>query len=42
MTEPDAEIILQEAKEKYPDVRPWIISDNGPQFIANASSVSKV
>jgi putative transposase len=28
------EIILQRAKEKVPDARPGIISDNGPQFIA--------
>jgi putative transposase len=34
MTEADVEIILQTAKEKYPDARPRIISDNGPQFIA--------
>jgi transposase InsO family protein len=34
MTEADIEIILQAAKEKYPDARPRIISDNGPQFIA--------
>ena len=34
MTEADIEIILQGAKEKYPEVRPRIISDNGPQFIA--------
>jgi putative transposase len=34
MTEGDIEIILQTAKEKYPDARPRIISDNGPQFIA--------
>src|SRR5262245_12799805 len=34
MTEADIEIILQGAKEKYPDARPRIISDNGPQFIA--------
>jgi putative transposase len=34
MTEADIEIILQAAKEKYPEVRPRIISDNGPQFIA--------
>jgi transposase InsO family protein len=34
MKEPEVEIILQRAKEKYPDVRPRIISDNGPQFIA--------
>jgi putative transposase len=30
----DVEIILQRAKEKVPDARPRIISDNGPQFIA--------
>jgi transposase InsO family protein len=34
MTEEDVEIILQRAKEKFPDARPRIISDNGPQFIA--------
>ena len=34
MTEPDVEIILQRAKEKFPEARPRIISDNGPQFIA--------
>jgi len=34
MTEADVEIILQRAKERHPDVRPRIISDNGPQFIA--------
>jgi putative transposase len=34
MTEADIEIILQRAKEKYPEARPRIISDNGPQFIA--------
>jgi hypothetical protein len=34
MTEADIEIILQWAKEHYPDARPRIISDNGPQFIA--------
>jgi len=34
MTEADIEIILQGAKEKYPEARPRIISDNGPQFIA--------
>ena len=28
------EIVLQRAKEKYPEARPRIISDNGPQFIA--------
>jgi putative transposase len=34
MTETDIEIILERAKEKYPEARPRIISDNGPQFIA--------
>lgn len=34
MTERDVEIILERAKEKYPQARPRIISDNGPQFIA--------
>ena len=34
MTEADVEIILEHAKEKYPEARPRIISDNGPQFIA--------
>ena len=34
MREADVEIILEVAKEKYPDAKPRIISDNGPQFIA--------
>jgi transposase InsO family protein len=34
MTEADVEITLQRAKEKFPEARPRIISDNGPQFIA--------
>ena len=34
MTEADIEIILQRAREKYPEARPRVISDNGPQFIA--------
>ncbi|MDA1140450.1 MAG: IS3 family transposase [Planctomycetota bacterium] len=34
MTEAEAEIILQRAHEKHPGVRPRIITDNGPQFIA--------
>jgi transposase InsO family protein len=34
MTEGDVEMILQRAKEKFPDARPRIISDNGPQFVA--------
>jgi putative transposase len=34
MTEPEVETIIQRARERYPDARPRIISDNGPQFIA--------
>jgi transposase InsO family protein len=34
MKETDVEIILQRALEKFPDAKPRIISDNGPQFIA--------
>jgi transposase InsO family protein len=34
MTEADIEIIVQRARELFPDARPRIISDNGPQFIA--------
>ena len=34
MKEADIEIILQAAREKYPDAKPRIISDNGPQFLA--------
>jgi len=34
MREADIEIILERAKEKYPEAKPRIISDNGPQFIA--------
>jgi transposase InsO family protein len=34
MTEANIEIVLQRAKEQYPEARPRIISDNGPQFIA--------
>lgn len=35
MKELDIEIIIQRALEKYPGATPRIISDNGPQFIAN-------
>jgi transposase InsO family protein len=35
MKELDIEAIVQYAKEQYPNARPRIISDNGPQFIAN-------
>jgi transposase InsO family protein len=34
MTEQDVEIVLQRTRERYPQARPRIISDNGPQFIA--------
>lgn len=34
MTEADIECVLQRARERYPQARPRIISDNGPQFIA--------
>ena len=34
MTEADVEIILQRARERFPQVKPRIISDNGPQFVA--------
>jgi len=34
MTEAEVEIILQRAREKYPEAKPRIISDNGSQFIA--------
>ena len=35
MTDADVETMLQRAREQYPDATPRIISDNGPQFIAN-------
>jgi putative transposase len=34
MTEADAEIIIQRAREKFPGVSPRVITDNGPQFLA--------
>lgn len=34
MKESDAELVLQRAREKHPQARPRIISDNGPQFVA--------
>lgn len=34
MKESEVELVLQRAREKYPDARPRIISDNGPQFVA--------
>jgi len=35
MTEPQIELIIQRARETFPGAKPRIISDNGPQFIAN-------
>jgi putative transposase len=34
MNEADIEVILEPAKEEYPETKPLIISNNGPQFIA--------
>jgi len=34
MEESDVQTIVQRAREAYPNARPRIISDNGPQFIA--------
>ncbi len=34
MKEADVEVVLQRAREAFPDSRPRIISDNGPQFVA--------
>ena len=34
MTEQDVEVILQKALEEYPEEKPRVITDNGPQFIA--------
>jgi len=34
MTETDIELVLQKAKERWPEAGPRIITDNGPQFIA--------
>lgn len=34
MKEADVEVVLQRAREAFPGVRPRIISDNGPQFMA--------
>ena len=34
MSEYDVELVIQRAKERFPDARPRIISDNGPQFIS--------
>lgn len=34
MTEKDVETIIQRGREKFPNAKPRLISDNGPQFIA--------
>lgn len=34
MKETDVECILQAAREKHPEAKPRVISDNGPQFVA--------
>ena len=34
MTEKEIEIVLQKAREAYPNQKPRIISDNGPQFVS--------
>lgn len=34
MTEDDAQICIQKAREKYPNQTPRIISDNGPQYVS--------
>lgn len=34
MTQEDAQIVLQKAREKFPNKKPRIISDNGPQFVS--------
>ena len=34
MTERDVETIVQRARERFPEARPRIISDNGPQFVS--------
>lgn len=34
MKEADVEVVLQRARERFPEARPRIITDNGPQFVA--------
>jgi putative transposase len=36
MTEADVEIILERARERFPEAQPRVISDNGPQFVAKS------
>jgi putative transposase len=41
MTEHDTEVVLQRAKEKFPNETPRIISDNGPQFRAGSGHLRR-
>lgn len=41
MKESKIEIIIERAKEKFPDARPRIISDNGPRFIFLKADIAK-
>ena len=34
MTESEIEVLLERAKERFPEARPRVISHNGPQFVA--------
>jgi transposase InsO family protein len=34
MREEDLEIVIERAREKFPDAQPRIISDNGPQYVS--------
>lgn len=34
MSEYDVEVVIQQGRERFPDARPRIISDNGPQFLS--------
>jgi len=34
MQETDVEIVIQRALEKYPDAKPRLITDNGPQYVS--------
>jgi len=36
MTAAEVEVILERARERFPEARPRIISDNGPQFVAKS------
>jgi transposase InsO family protein len=36
MREADVEVILERAREKFPEAKARVISDNGPQFVAKS------